>query len=116
VSLSSTLRTHLQYFALERVSIAFSVGSVFVPVCSSTTRQVSINPMREGLRSIDREDSEDVSIMAPSANVTKFLTYWAGAASDEACILLKDEKYGNTDNSVVVEVLKKRSERQGQLV
>jgi hypothetical protein len=54
--------------------------------------------------------------MASSAAITKFLTDWACAASDEACILLKDESYGSPDNSVVVEVLKKRSERQAQLV
>jgi hypothetical protein len=72
--------------------------------------------MREGLRSSDKEVSEGVSVMAPSAVVTKFLTDWAGAASDEARILLEDESYGSPDNSVVVKVLKKRSERQAQLV
>jgi hypothetical protein len=72
--------------------------------------------MQEGLRSSDKEVSEGVSVMAPSAAVTKFLTDWAGAASDEACVLLEDESYGSPDNSVVVEVLKKRSERQTQLV
>jgi hypothetical protein len=72
--------------------------------------------MREGLRSSNKEGSEGVSVMAPSAAVTKFLTDWAGAASDEARILLEDESYGSPDNSVVVEVLKKRSERQAQLV
>jgi hypothetical protein len=68
------------------------------------------------LRSRDKEVFEGVSVMAPSTAVTKFLTDWAGAASDEARILLEDESYGNPDKSVVVEVLKKRSERQTQLV
>jgi hypothetical protein len=72
--------------------------------------------MQEGLLSSDKEVSEGVSVMAPSAAVTKFLTDWAGAASDEARILLEDESYGSPDNSVVVEVLKKRSERQAQLI
>jgi hypothetical protein len=72
--------------------------------------------MREGLRSSNKEVFEGVSIMALSAAVTKFLTDWAGAASDEARILLEDESYGSPDNFVVVEVLKKRSERQTQLV
>jgi hypothetical protein len=57
-----------------RAPVAFSVGSVFVPVCSLVTRQVSITPMRKGLRSSDKEVSEGVHIMAPSAAVTKFLT------------------------------------------
>jgi hypothetical protein len=73
-------------------------------------------PMRDGLRSSDKEVSEGVSVMAPSAGVTKFLTDWAGAVSDEARILLKDEILNSPDHFVVVEVLKKRSERQAQLV
>jgi hypothetical protein len=93
-SLSAALkRTQLQCSGSERVPVAFSVGSVFVLVCSSITRQVSITPMRDGLRSSDKEASEGVSIMAPSAAVTKFLTDWAGAASDEARILLEDESF-----------------------
>jgi hypothetical protein len=72
--------------------------------------------MREGLRSKDKEIAEGVSVMALSAAVTNFLIDWAGAASDKARILLEDESYGSPDNSVVVEVLKKRSERQVQLV
>jgi hypothetical protein len=73
-------------------------------------------PMQEGLRSSDREGSEGVSVMAPSAAVTKFLTNWAGAVFDKARIALEDESYNSPDSSVVVEVLKKRSERQSQLV
>jgi sRNA-binding protein len=75
-----------------------------------------MTPMREGSRSSDKEVSEGVSVMALSAAVTKFLTVWAGAAFDEARILLEDEGYGSPDNSVVVEVSKRRSERQAQLV
>jgi hypothetical protein len=93
-SLSTALkRTQLQCSGLERAPVAFSVGSVFVPVCSSITRQVSITPMRDALRSSDKEVSEGVSVMAPSAAVTKFLTDWADAASDEARILLEDESF-----------------------
>jgi hypothetical protein len=72
--------------------------------------------MRDGLRSSDKEVSEGVLVMAPSAAFTKFLTDWAGAASDEARILLEDESFNSPDHSIVVEVLKKRSERQAQLV
>jgi hypothetical protein len=116
-SLSAALkRTQLQCSGSERVPVAFSVGSVFAPVCSSITRQVSITPMREGLRSSDREVSEGVYAMAPSAAVTKFLTDWAGAVSGEARILLEDESFNSPDHSVVVEVLKKCSEREAQLV
>jgi hypothetical protein len=116
-SLSAALkRTQLQCSVLERVPVAFSVGSVFVLVCSSITRQVSITPMGDGLRSSDKEVSEGVYVMAPSAAVTKFLTDWAGAASDEARILLEDESFNGPDHSIVVEVLKKRYERQAQLV
>jgi hypothetical protein len=78
-SLSAALkRTQLQCFGSERAPVAFSVGSVFVPVCSSITRQVSISPtMRDGLRSSDKEVFEGVCVMAPSAAVTKFLADWA---------------------------------------
>ena len=114
-SLSSALRrTQLQSSGVNRSPVAFSVGSIFVPVCSSITREVSITPMREGLRS--RGDSEGASVMAPSAAVTKFLTDWAGAASDDARLALEDASFNSPDSSVVVEVLKKRSERQSQLV
>jgi hypothetical protein len=37
-------------------------------------------------------------------------------ASNEARIALEDESFNSPDSSVVVEVLKKRSERQSQLV
>jgi hypothetical protein len=67
-------RTRLQCSGSERVPVAFSVGSVFVPICSSITRQVSITLMRDGLRSSDKEVTEGVPVMAPSAAVTKFLT------------------------------------------
>jgi hypothetical protein len=70
--------------------------------------------MREGLRS--RGDSEGASVMAPSVAVTKFLNEWAGAASDDARLALEDASFNSHDSSVVVEVLKKRSERQSQLV
>jgi hypothetical protein len=94
-SLSSAFkRPQLQCSASERALVAFSVGSVFVLVCSSITRQVSITPMREGLRSSDKEVFEGVSFMAPSAAITNFLTNWVGAAYDEARILLEEESYG----------------------
>jgi hypothetical protein len=53
--------------------------------------------------------------MAPSAAVTKFLTDWAGVVSDGSHCL-EDESFNSPDSFVVVEVLKKRSERQSQLV
>jgi hypothetical protein len=67
----------LSYSAAVRrglLSVAFSVGSVFVFICSSITRQVSITTMQESLRSSDREVSEGVSFLSSSAAVTKFLT------------------------------------------
>jgi hypothetical protein len=98
-------RTQLQCSGARRAPAAFSVGSVFGHVCSSVTRQVSTTLM-QGLRSSNKEVSEGVFVMAPSAAVTKFLTDWAGAASDEARILLEDESYGSPDNCVVVRYLR----------
>jgi hypothetical protein len=52
-SLTAVLkRTQLQCGDQGKASAAFSVGSVFVPVCSTNIRwQVFITPMRDGLRS-----------------------------------------------------------------
>jgi hypothetical protein len=79
-SLTAALKsTHIQCGDQGKAPAAFSVGSVFVLVCFTIIRQVSITPMRDGLRSSDKEVSEGASVMAPSAAVTKFLTDWAGA-------------------------------------
>jgi hypothetical protein len=72
--------------------------------------------MRDGLRSSNKEIFESVSVMVPSTAVTKSLIDWAGAASDEARIFLKDGTFNSPDHSIVFEVLKKRFERHAQLV
>jgi hypothetical protein len=90
----------------RRLLQPFLLGlSLFLFVLRSLDKFPSRLCKTVGLRSSDREGSEGVSVMAPSAAVTKFLTDWACAASDEAHIALEDESYNSPDFSVVVKVL-----------